>query len=342
MLKKNRAVLGLTLSCGWFGIVLLTPLPGNAQQSDDVMLMDQTQARAAQAKSGLAEVRPPVKLRLSPADQQKYQAWLASMKDKEGDQIILQMQQANAERSNKLAPASQALLEKYKKKLHAEIHTDATRFSEKAAEAAVAKIYLHNQGGSATAAGLSAQQQAYLDYKRAKIKEKYFDAAASAKNQRMLDDANAYLKMHLERQAEYARQLGAGDNPVMKNKAAPLSPDRSKYTWLERQMMTQSAAQLSPNPALLGAQNTAQVQAQIEDYLQQLRSSKSMSVSQRYGVDARILSAAEAQNKLREMPRPAWSMSAPTNVVGAGPVAKNPEKARPAMNTPSGKAIPGL
>lgn len=325
-------------------ILLLSVWPvlvfAEVQKIDDVMQMDQVKPKAQQQASASKPNTVPPKARLSQADQKKQDAFVKSLEGKDGDQIILQMQQSNAVRIAKLTPASRLFVENYQKKLHTAKQATPATTNGKNLQQALERVYLHSQSQTAGASQLSAQQLAYLEHQREKIRQRYFDQSARQKNQQVQDDAKAYLKLHMERQAEYAKQLGSNDNPDMKMKAAPVSSGRSNYTWLERQMAKQSASELTPDASLLGQKNTELVQAQIDDYLKQLRSNKSISVAQRYGAEARLISDTEARLRLQEL----GLTATPANIaaIRAGSLSNSAGKERKPAEAERRSTIPGL
>lgn len=209
-------------------------------------------------------------------------------KAKQGDEVLADIEKQNAEIAKTLSPQSRRIVERYFQKSQSGENAAKIDNLPRSVEQVLQQLKMQHYGNVADKNKLA--QNLELDQQRsARIIAKFFDPGLAQKNQRMQDDAHAYLMQNLAKEAEMRKATENTSTPVIQNRAAPLQRDAVPLHWMQKRMLTMSADQLSPKSLLTDQVKVADVRAQVEDYLKQLRSNKAGSISQRYGADARIV-----------------------------------------------------
>ncbi len=329
--QKGRA--GLVATCSLL-LGLLWPFAAHAQQVNDLTQMD-----SANVKKPEASPRSVPNLRAE--DRKKYQALVSGMQGKNGDEILKAMQADNAAKMEKMPPERRKQIEEYRKKFQVELKAAEANPQNKTIDATMDAFHRHLLGlDRGDAKTMTVQQKTYFEHRQAQIKQKYFNSERSEKNRRMLEESNAYLKATLDRQAEYAKNFESAAFKTDQTRASPLPMDALRSNWLVRRMAAADPATLMPRTSALPAANVPVLRAQLDDLSRQLRSDKAMSVSERYGADARTISEAEGKSYLQNLPRngnPVAANSNPPAVTTAG--GNKPQAETPARKISS---IPGL
>ncbi|MBI1773012.1 MAG: hypothetical protein HYR68_11830 [Burkholderiales bacterium] len=256
---------------------LILPLHVHGQQTNDLTQMDSLNTGKAAANQQKKESTLGLASKLSAADAKKYQAAIASMEGKNGDEILKSMQADNAARLAKMPPERRKQVEEYQKKYLPQIAN----------------------------AGAGSQYQSL--------------------------DANV--------QAAYAKKFANAPGSAPQTQSAPL-PDVLRSNWLVRKMATEEPAALMPKASTMLPGSADIARAQIDDLSRQLRSNKTVSVTERYGANARVISEAEARSKLQELGRNG-NPAANTN---NAPVSGTTGASKAQVEAPARKAspIPGL
>ncbi|MES2038861.1 MAG: hypothetical protein V4495_13595 [Pseudomonadota bacterium] len=335
--QKWHASHGILLSL-ILGLIL--PLHVHGQQTNDLTQMDSVNTGKAAANQQKKESTLGLASKLSAADAKKYQAVIASMEGKNGDEILKSMQADNAARLAKMPPERRKQVEEYQKKYLPQIANAGAGSQYQSLDATMEKFRLHLLGlDRGDGKVMSAQQRQYFEHREAQIRQKYFDPVGYQKNRRMREDADAYIKANLDIQAEYAKKFANAPGNAPQTQSAPL-PDVLRSNWLVRKMATEEPAALMPKASTMLPGSAAIARAQIDDLSRQLRSNKTVSVTERYGASARVISEAEARSKLQE-PGRNGNPAANTNNV---PVTGTTGASKAQTEAPARKAspIPGL
>ncbi|WP_423027654.1 hypothetical protein [Undibacterium sp. Ji42W] len=320
------------------------PVCLQARQVNDLTQMDSQGARAGteqkKPESGLGSMP-----KLRAEDSKKYQAAVASMKGKNGDEILKAMQAANAEKLAKMPPERRKQIEGYQKKYQSELKAGDANPQYNSLDTTMQKLQMHLLGlDRGDGRQMTVQQKTYFKHREAQILQKYFDPARLEKSRRMQAESAAYLKANLDRQADYAKNFESAGLKTDQTRAAPL-PDVLRSNWLVRKMATQDPAAMMPKASTLPEANAVLAKAQMDDLSLQLRSNKSMTVSQRYGPNAHIISEAEGKSKLQELARNGNAV-VPVAPVLATPLpglnALDKNKAQPEEPVRKASPIPGL
>ncbi|BBB63327.1 hypothetical protein UNDKW_5054 [Undibacterium sp. KW1] len=322
---------------------MIWPVCVQARQVNDLTQMDSPGANKTATEQKKAQSGPGSAPKLRAEDSKKYQAAVAGMKGKNGDEILKAMQTANAEKLAKMSPERRKQIEDYQKKYQSELKAGDASPQYKSLDAAMEKLQIHLLGlDRGDGKRMTVQQKTYFEHREAQIRQKYFDPARREKNRRMQDESSAYLKANLDRQADYAKNFESAGLKTEQTKAAPLPMDVLKSNWLVRKMATEEPAALMPRASALPPANAGLIKAQMDDLSLQLRSNKSMTVSQRYGPDARTVSEADGKSKLQELARNGNAVAPAAAMPLPGPGAADKNKAQPEMPARKASPIPGL
>ena len=324
----------------WLLLGLLWPVYSHGQQVNDLLQMDIINAgKTDQSLKKNADSYSLVP-RLNQEDTIKYQAVIASMKGKNGDEILEAMQAANADSLAKMSPSSRKSFEDLQKKIQADLKSGAANPEHKSIDAIRQRMYLRLLGiEPGDGKQMTAQQKAYFEHNEAKIRQKYFSPERSESYRRLAEESHAYLMQNLDKQAEYARNFKSSAGAPDQTRASPLPMDVLKSNWLVRKMATQNPAELTPKASSSVPINVNVVRAQIDDLSLQLRSGKAMSVTERYGSNASIVSEADAKSKMQEQVR---NGSLATNIPSSSVNGVDKSKAPPEASARKTSAIPGL
>lgn len=335
--KEWNASHGMLLS---LVLGLILPLHVHGQQTNDLTQMDSPNTGKVTADQQKKEKTLGLAPKLSAADAKKYQAAIASMEGKNGDEILKSMQADNAARLAKMPPERRKRVEEYQKKYLPQIANAGAGSQYQSLDATMEKLRLHLLGlDRGDGKVMSVQQRQYFEHREAQIRQKYFDPVSYQKNRRTREDADAYIKANLDMQAAYAKKFANTSGSAPQTQSAPL-PDVLRSNWLVRKMATEEPAALMPKASTMLPGSADIVRAQIDDLSRQLRSNKTVSVTERYGANARVISEAEARSKLQELGRNGNPAANTNNVPVSG--ATGASKAQADVPARKASPIPGL
>lgn len=321
----------------------LLPMLVFAAPPDDLTQMDNVNLRKQALDEQMRQQNLQILSHLKPGDAKKYQAVIESLKGKNGDEILQSIQASNQAALAAMSPESRKFLEESKKKYEMQLKSSGTGSTNEMLNASIEKLRLQALGLDRNGR-MTEQQKAYFDHKDMQIRKKYFNPELQEKNQRVVEEANAYLKANLERQAEYAKTFKDSYVNSAQAKTPPLPLEAMQSNWLVRKMMNADPAAYTPNVSVLPSGTFEIVKAQIADFFRQLRTNKTATPAEVYGANAQLRKDAAGTISVvfsgNENARETSASNATANTLNSVPGVRSKSPAEAPAQKAS--AIPGL
>lgn len=342
MSLNKQSVLQMLLISGLLG-GLTWPVFASAQLADDLTQMDAPAARkkAVDEQSKLMNQR--VKEKLRPDDAKKYQAAIDQLQKQNGAEIAQSMEDSHAKKMAAMPAERRKIVENFRNYYDTQMKTIDADPGYNPLNAALDKLHAHllglDRGDNKV---MSPQQKAYFEHREAQLRQKYTDPLQQEKNRRMLEEANAYMKANLDRQAEYGKNFNETSKVGGQTMAIPLPLSALQSNWLVQKMAKDEPATYTPRASALPPGTAEAVKAQLEDFSRQLRKNKNYIPKEPFGPGGRYSSVAVTKPDAAASavsPTVNEGKLAPASAVKAADAEKNKAQEAP-VRKPLG--IPGL